>query len=84
MDLTADSIRRFLEREVQPKVRVDGGNILFERLTGTDVHLGAHAECSTCPAASGCMKDWLEREFHNAFGSDCRVVVHSRLPYYKR
>ncbi|MBT3381944.1 MAG: NifU family protein [Lentisphaerae bacterium] len=84
MKLVHADVEAFITQEIQPKVRVDGGNVELERIVGTDVHIGAHSECSTCSAMAGCMKGWLETRMKRVFGDECRVIMHSRRPYYKR
>jgi len=83
MELNRAQVEAFIAREIQPKVRVDGGNVELEEIDGSVIHIGAHSECSTCSAMSDCMKGWLEAELREAFGDECRVMMHTRRPYYK-
>jgi Fe-S cluster biogenesis protein NfuA len=84
MKLTEQNVIQFLLTEMQPKIRVDGGDVAFERLDGTTIHLGAHAECAICPATAECLKWWCEQEFSEAFGQAVTVAVHLHVPYFER
>lgn len=84
MKLTAQSAAEFVTAHLQPKIRVDGGDVEFEKLTGSTVHLGAHAECATCPAVDECLKWWCEQEFSKAFEKNISVTIHNRIPYFEQ
>jgi len=84
MKLTEQNLIQFLIIELQPKIRVDGGDVEFEELDGTTIHRGAHAECAICPATAECLKWWCEQEFSRAFGQPVTVALHNRVPYFER
>ena len=84
MKLTEQNVIKFLITELQPKIRVDGGDVEFEKLDDATIHLGAHAECATCPAATECLKWWCEQEFSQAFEKNITVTIHNRIPYFER
>lgn len=82
--LDENKVIDLLVREMQPKIRVDGGDVEFEKLAGDMIFLGAHANCATCPATADCLKWWCEQEFSRAFGTPCQVVIAKHLPYFER
>jgi Fe-S cluster biogenesis protein NfuA len=82
--LNEKNVIEHLTTHLQPKIRVDGGEVEFEKLNGTTIHLGAHAECATCPATAECLKWWCEQEFSRAFGGKVKVIIHKRVPYFER
>ncbi len=84
MELTEQTIEQILHEQLQPKVRVDGGDIEFERLDGDTVFLGAHAECAACPAAPERLQWWCQQEFDRLVELPCRVVVTTHKPYYEQ
>jgi len=81
-------IKRFIETEIRPKVRNDGGDITFESLDEsadeTVVRLAAHADCATCAATDQCLKWWIEQELARVTGKQVRVVIEKRPPYFTR
>ena len=82
--LTESKVIDLLDREILPKIRVDGGDLEFEKLRGDVIFLAAHADCATCPATTECLKWWCEQEFNRAFGISCQVIITKRLPYFER
>jgi len=85
MDLTEENIKEIVRTCLQPGVRVDGGDIEFEKLDADFViHLGAHAECATCPASPDRLKWWVEQEFKKAFRRECQIIITNRIPYFEQ
>ena len=84
MKFTEGNVLKLLTEHLQPKVRVDGGDIEFEGMEGNRIHIGAHADCASCPATAECLKWWCEKEFEKAFGRRCEVAIHKHLPYFKK
>lgn len=84
MNLTEDSIRNIIHAHLQPKIRVDGGDIEFEKLDGATIYLGAHAECATCPASPERLQWWCEQELAKFFDAPCSVMITNRMPYFER
>jgi Fe-S cluster biogenesis protein NfuA len=84
VQLNAENVIALLTEHLQPKIRVDGGDVEFEKLEGDVIYLGAHADCATCPATAECLKWWCEGEFSRAFGIPCRVVITKHIPYFER
>lgn len=81
-ELTESNLREWIEQEVQPKVRVDGGEIQFKRLEGGIIYLGAFADCAVCPAAAECLKWWLEKEVNRTFGGTHNIVIERHPNYW--
>ncbi len=77
-------IERFVQSELRPKVRNDGGDITFEALEGDEVRLAARADCATCSATDACLKWWIERELERFAGQPLRAVIEKRAPYFTR
>jgi Fe-S cluster biogenesis protein NfuA len=85
MELTEENIREVVRIRLQPGVRVDGGDIEFEKIDADNViHLGAHAECATCPASPERLQWWVEEEFKKAFQLECRIRITNRIPYFEQ
>lgn len=77
-------IAKFVERELRPKVRNDGGDILFEGLEGNVLRIAAHADCATCVATDNCLRWWIQSEVERLAGVPVRVVIMKRPPYFTR
>jgi Fe-S cluster biogenesis protein NfuA len=84
MQLTEKRIRNIICEHLQPKVRVDGGDIEFEKLDGTTIYLGAHAECATCPASPERLQWWCEQELKKFLDTPHAVIITNRIPYFER
>jgi Fe-S cluster biogenesis protein NfuA len=79
-----ERIRNIIYEHLQPKVRVDGGDIEFEKLDGTTIYLGAHAECATCPASPERLQWWCEQEFKKVLDPPYSVIITNRIPYFEQ
>jgi Fe-S cluster biogenesis protein NfuA len=79
-----ERIRNIIQEHLQPKIRVDGGDIEFEKLDGTAIYLGAYAECATCPASPERLQWWCERELQKFLDTPHSVVIINRIPYFER
>lgn len=77
-------IAKFVERELRPKVRNDGGDISFEGLDGDVLRIAAHADCATCVATDNCLSWWIQSEVERLAGVPVRVVIKKRPPYFTR
>ena len=84
MELTEQNVLDILISDLQPKIRVDGGDVVFEKLEDRTIYLGAHAECAICPATSVCLHWWIEQQFNKAFEEPCEVVITKHVPYFER
>jgi Fe-S cluster biogenesis protein NfuA len=84
MKLTEERIRKIIREHLQPKVRVDGGDIEFEKLEDATIYLGAYAECATCPASPERLQWWCEKELEKFFGHFYSVMITNRIPYFEQ
>lgn len=84
MELTEANVREFISSAIRPKVRVDGGDITFDRLDGQTVHLTAHADCAGCPATERCLSQWIKQQLASQFGLPLQVTIRRLLPYFSR
>ena len=78
----SEPIRRFVEEELRPAIREDGGDIGFDRLDGSTVCLYMGAACSTCPARSRTVKHVIERRIRERFANSLSVRVRVVKPYF--
>ena len=83
MEFSEPHIRQIVKDRLQPKVRVDGGDIEFEKLDQETIYLGAHADCAVCPASPERLQWWCEQEFEAIFGQKCHVVITNHVPYFE-
>jgi Fe-S cluster biogenesis protein NfuA len=82
--LDPEAVIRFVETQVRPKVRNDGGDVTVGGVHDDTVRILAHADCATCVATDKCLKWWLERELSRMAGEPVRVVIEKRPPYFTR
>jgi Fe-S cluster biogenesis protein NfuA len=55
-----EQVKRAIEK-IRPNLQMDGGDIEFVKLEGTDVHVRLRGACSGCPAASYTLSMGVER-----------------------
>ena len=84
MKLAEDRIKNIVHEQLQPKIRVDGGDIEFEKLEGNTIYLGAHAECAACPASPERLQWWCEKEVQKLLDPSYSVIITNRVPYFER
>jgi Fe-S cluster biogenesis protein NfuA len=84
MPPTADQIANFLVTRVRPKVRVDGGEMQFEKFEDGTVSIGVYNECAKCPASDKGLKWWIERQLRREFGKELTVNVTRHLRYFQK
>ena len=75
-------VRAFFEAEIRPKVRVDGGDVTVSGVSGREVHVTAHADCSVCPATDCGLSWWIEKACRRQFGAGVTVKIEREPPYY--
>lgn len=46
MELTEHTGLNLLINDLQPNIRVEDGDVIFEKLENHTIYLGAHAECA--------------------------------------
>lgn len=78
----AERIRRFVEEDLRPAIREDGGDIAFEALSGREVRLVMGAACATCPARARTVRHWVEPRLRERFTRDLVVKVRYVKPYF--
>jgi NifU-like protein len=83
---TEDLVQEFIERELRPRVQVDGGDVVFAGLDGDAgrVTVRLRGDCSRCPAAPGRLTGWIARRLRREFGRDFEVVPVFEKPYFYR
>ncbi|MFP4056206.1 MAG: NifU family protein [Candidatus Brocadiia bacterium] len=77
-------LKAFIEGELRPAIREDGGDIAFEGLEGDTVRVRMGALCSICPSGPRTAKHFVERRLRQCFSP--RLVVEARFvkPYFLR
>ena len=81
---SAADIRAFIEGEMRDAIREDGGDIAFERLEGTAVHVRMGGLCSFCPSGPRTAKHFVERRLRERFSPDLVVQPRFVKPYFMR
>lgn len=80
--LTADAVRAAIEDELRPAIREDGGDIGFERLAGTTVHVTVGALCSLCPSGPRMVEHFVQPRLRERFGPALTVQARFVKPYF--
>ena len=83
-ELAADEVRAFIEGELRPPIREDGGDIAFERLDGTTVFVRMGGVCSFCPSGPRTVKHFVERRLRERFSPDLVVEARFVKPYFMK
>ena len=81
---SAADIRAFIDGEIRDAIREDGGDIAFERLEGTAVHVRMGGVCSFCPSGPRTAKHFVERRLRERFSPDLVVQPRFVKPYFMR
>ena len=80
--LNAAEIRAFIEDELRPAVREDGGDVSFARLAGRTVTVRLGHLCTRCPSAPGMVKHFIEARLRRRFADDLCVEAVLDRPYF--
>lgn len=78
----SDQVRRLIEQEMRPAIREDGGDIAFEALRGTTVHVQMGAACATCPSRSRTATHYVEKLIRQRVSPRLSVHVRFVKPYF--
>lgn len=78
----AEQIQAFLEGELRPAIREDGGDLVFEGLAGDTVRIALGAACATCPARDRTARHFVERRLRRRFGDRFQVSARFVKPYF--
>ncbi len=78
----AAAIRAFVEKELQPAIREDGGELRFLKLDGRTVHVEFGAACATCPSRAKTLNRFVTVRLRERFGDDLAVQATVRKPYF--
>jgi NifU-like protein len=82
--LTVEAVRAAIEEELRPAIREDGGDIAFDRLEGTTVHVTMGALCSLCPSAPRMVEHFVQRRLRQRFGPGLIVEARFVKPYFAK
>lgn len=77
-----NAIARFVEQELQPAIREDGGNIELVGVTGTAIQLRMSGMCATCPSRCRTVRHCVEPRLRSRFGARWSVSVTFQKPYF--
>lgn len=77
-----EQIAAVINKKIRPRTRVDGGDILFEKLEGDTVFIGAYADCATCPSCEAELGGWIARELKKQLQVEVEVKISKHVPYY--
>lgn len=78
----AEAVRALVEGEIRRAIREDGGDIAFDRLDGTTVHVAMGALCSICPSGPRTAKHYVERLLRERVHPDLVVAARFVKPYF--
>ena len=80
----AAAIRAFVEDELRPAIREDGGDIAFEALRGKRVHVRMGGVCCMCPSGPRMVEHFVERRIRERFSADLVVEARFVKAYFMR
>ncbi len=67
-------IEETIEREIRPRLRLDGGDIELVDVDGNNVIVGMRGNCANCPTAQFTLKDTVEAPLREFVSEDLVVV----------
>ena len=76
------SIAEYVEAELAPKIRADGGWIEVISESGCVLRVAARAECAECGCLGRCV-DWMQERIWSALGVRVEIIAERR-PYLWR
>lgn len=82
MELTAENVEKYINMHIRPRVRVDGGEILFKRLEGSTVYVESHNQCASCPATCEGFQWWVEKMLSRQFSTKINLSIKRVIPYF--
>ena len=75
-------IQHFIEQELRPLIREDGGDLGFDSVAGNIVHIYLGAACATCPAKNRTALQFVQPRLREKFGPKITVSVRTAKPYF--
>jgi len=79
---TMDSIQAYIEKEIRPAIREDGGELEFVGIAGDVVHVRMAGACATCPSRLRTLRHFIEPQVRAQFGRRWSVTATFAKPYY--
>lgn len=78
----SEEMKNYIEEYARPRVQSDGGEISFLSFDRNVLTVKLQGECSRCPIAKGCFKEWLTGEVNKKFGSGIKLEFVIEKPYF--
>jgi Fe-S cluster biogenesis protein NfuA len=75
--LQLEAVGAFVERELAPAIREDGGDIRLDGVKGQVVSISLGAACATCPARGRTISEVVQKRLRERFGP--QVTVRGRF-----
>lgn len=75
-------VEAFIEKELRPRVNVDGGDLYLEQIEGDLITLVAAGGCADCLKCGDDFVWWIEREFRQQLGKAYNVKIKKEKTYY--
>lgn len=82
MEDLSKQIEEIINQKIRPRTRVDGGDIKFNSMIGSIVHIDAFADCSVCPCCDQEMSLWIGKQVRKELGVEVTVKVTKHRPYF--
>jgi Fe-S cluster biogenesis protein NfuA len=82
MEAFTNQIEEIINKKIRPRVRVDGGDILFSGIEGSVIHIDAFADCAVCPCCEPELTSWIEKQIKKELGISLEVRVTKHKPYF--
>jgi len=82
MEGITKQIQDIVNNKIRPRTRVDGGDILFNRVDEGVVHIDAYADCATCQCCETELSYWITNQVKKELGIDVAVKITKHKPYF--
>ena len=74
-------MREFVEKELAPRLRGDGGWVEYVDLNEGEMTLVFRGECSKCHILDRCTA-WMEEKIEQRFGEKIHIVAVRKKPFF--
>lgn len=82
MEDVKKQIEDIVNDKIRPRTRVDGGDIMFDRVCEGVVYIDAYADCATCQCCDTELSLWITRQVKKELGIEVAVNITKHKPYF--
>ncbi len=80
--IDVSEIQQFVEKNLVPLIREDGGDLRFERVEAGAVYLAMGAACANCPSRYRTAEHFIRARLRQRYGPELPIHVRFVKPYF--